>query len=210
MKKNNFVFILILFIINSCSTESYEEQNIRTIEDWGKEYKWFTKQTNSYNSDYGKSIAIDSKGNIFFLGHTGGGVGTKDLFYGNKIYDSDIFIIKYNLYFEKEWVKTISASSSEGANAENAVDIEIDSNDNLIILGHGTGYFDNSTGGGDKAFLLNYNNNGDKILAKQTDLSISAGYGKISLEIDNNIYFLSKTKLIKYNTNYETQWEINF
>ena len=46
-----------------------------------------------------------------------------------------------------------------------------------------------------------------RIFAKQTDLSISAGYGKISLDNENNIYFLSQGKLIKYNTNYELQWE---
>ena len=47
-----------------------------TIEDWGR-IKWDTIQTNSYNTDSGTDVEVDSAGNIYFIGTTGGGVGIK-------------------------------------------------------------------------------------------------------------------------------------
>ena len=81
MKIIKLLIFIIFYLISSCSNDSYEEQDIRTIEDWGKEFKWYTKQTNSYNSDSGANVEIDSKGNIYFIGTTGGGVGIMDKFY---------------------------------------------------------------------------------------------------------------------------------
>ena len=187
MKKINFILILILFFINSCSTESYEEQDFRTIEDWGKEYKWDTIQTNSYNTDSGTDVEVDSAGNIYFIGTTGGGVGIKDKFYGNKIYDLDIFLIKYNKHFEREWVKTITSPTINETNAENAKNLIIDSNDQLIISGHGTGSFDNISNEGDKIFLLKVNSSGEIITTKKTNYGEGSD-SQIVLDNNNNIY----------------------
>ncbi len=205
MKKINFILILILFFINSCSTESYEEQDVRTIEDWGKEYKWDTKQTNSYNIDSGTDVEIDSKGNIYYIGTTGGGLGIKDTFYGNKIYDSDVFLIKYNRFFEREWVKTITTLTTNNANADNARNLVIDSNDQLIISGHGTGSFDNISNA-DKIFLIKLNSSGDIITTKQTNYGQGSD-SQIALDNNNNIYLLNTQKLVKYNSNLIFQWD---
>ena len=45
----------------------------------------------------------------------------------------------------------------------------IDSNDQLIISGHGTGSFDNISNEGDKIFLLKVNSSGEIITTKQTN-----------------------------------------
>ena len=209
MKIIKLLIFVIFYLISSCSNDSYEEQDIRTIEEWGKEFKWYTKQTNSYNSDGGANVEIDSKGNIYFIGTTGVGVGIKDTFYGNKIYDSDIFIIKFNKYYEREWVKTISSTYTNHGNAENAIDIEISSKDNLFILGHGTGYFDNSTSGGDKAFLLKLDQFGSKIAVAQTNLPGGSDPQNISIDSEDNIYLSNNGTLVKYDSNLNLQWTSN-
>jgi len=200
---------IILFFGISCSSEKYNNDDTRTIEEWVSKNKWFTKQTTSYNEDVGASVEIDSKGNIYFIGNSGGGVGEKDNFYGETIYDADIFIVKYNKYFERVWVKTITSNYPNLGGAEGATNIIIDSTDSLILLGHSTGDFDTLNEGGDTSFLLKLDNSGNKVAIKQTTLSGSINSGNLVLDADNNIYQSNSKNLVKYNSNLITQWSDN-
>lgn len=110
------------------------------------------------NNDYGRSIAVDTAGNIYVLGD----YSSQSLNFNNGISLSgdtggDIFIAKYNSIGECQWAQKIS-----GQGADAASQIKVDNSDNIYF----TGYFSSSTLNFNNGYTINNSGSNDGFLAK--------------------------------------------
>jgi len=142
------------------------------------------------------SLKLDNSGSLCLAGHFDGdadfdpGSGTAMLH--SVIDDDDIFIGKYDLDFNLQWIKQI-----EGPSFQKVFDIDVDAADNIYTTGHysGTADFDPGTAehkltaaGDPDIFVLKLKPTGEFVwVAPATGSFFGSGY---SLKVDksNNIY----------------------
>lgn len=156
--------------------------------DWAKGFGWV-------NYDAGKSIAVDSLGNVYTIGFF---QGTVDFNHGAGIFnltangEYDIFITKLDNKGNFIWAKRIG-----GINSQIGCSITIDTYGNIYTTGYFTGTVDfdpdfgtynlSSFGSWD-VFILKMNSDGHFIWAKQIGgASSDAGY-YIAIDDSNNVY----------------------
>ncbi|WP_169513441.1 SBBP repeat-containing protein [Flexithrix dorotheae] len=139
--------------------------------------------------DYGKSIAIDTMGNVFVVGD----FNSNSINFGNGITlngngGTDIFLAKYNSFGEVEWVKVIGGTNDEKGNT-----VAVDSIGNIYIsglFGSPSVDFGNSVTATrsklETLFITKFNNDGEAQWVKTAN---GSGEGK-SLVLDklHNIY----------------------
>ena len=106
-------------------------------------------------------MAIDSSGNIYITGRTSGG----DLDGQTNSGRQDIFLIKYNSSGTKLWTKLLGGGHQYANEA--ALDIKIDSSDNIYLTGMTTGDLDGNTNANNNMgsnkndfFVVKYNSDG--------------------------------------------------
>jgi len=115
----NFIYTLHTSPFN----DSYINTYISKYNTYGR-FEW-TKQLDIEESDYGNSITVDSKDNIYIAGYTYSSI--------NNIPNSgagDIFIAKYDTNGNQQYIKSISNPTQDKANI-----IVTDKDDNLYIAG---------------------------------------------------------------------------
>ncbi|MDP4267080.1 MAG: SBBP repeat-containing protein [Bacteroidota bacterium] len=148
----------------------------------------WTKSAGGKGYDESKSIAIDSRGNIYITGHfqDTATFGNFTLISKGK---NDIFLAKYSPEGKYLWV-----SSAGGSGVDEGYNITIDSKDNIYI----TGYFASPTILFDKIklknsgkwdiFIAKYSSDGKCIWAKSAGGN-NYDYGRsITTDSENNIY----------------------
>lgn len=133
--------------------------------------------------DSGKSIAIDTSGNVYITGAQGGTTS-----FGGTVYpttgESGVYLAKYNANGVLEWVQSAIGTGI-------GLDIEIDINGNLIV----TGYFYETVSFGNISvvsngmadfFLAKYTSDGTLLWAKSAGASkIDIAYGVSSDKMGN-------------------------
>lgn len=148
--------------------------------DSGGNKQW-TKQTGvSGVNTSGYGITVDSPGNIYVTGNTGGGLD------GNSITgNSDVFVIKYDSSGNKQWTKQLGVSSKNTT----GYDIIADVFGNFYIVGetdgglNGNTYYANGTYKNDM-FVLKYDSSGNLLWSKQMGSSGESTSGK-SIDLDS-------------------------
>ncbi|MHA1150490.1 MAG: SBBP repeat-containing protein [Promethearchaeota archaeon] len=150
--------------------------------------------------DNGESIAFDSENNVYVVGHT------KSYTAGY----SDLVLIKYDNLGNFKWYKTLGGIY--GDNEQNGYDIEIDSSDNIYVVG-----FTGISGNPDTDVLIaKYNTMGDlQWYSSWGGTGTDKGF---ELELDElgNIYITGFTKsygeggsdmvLLKFNSTGNCSW----
>ena len=118
----------------------------------------FTKQVGSVMDDRGNAVSVDSGGNIYVTGSTGGGLD------GNtNAGASDIFLIKYDSAGNKQWTRQLGS-----ANYDEGKGVAVDTSGNVYITGYTYGDLDgNTNAGGADIFLVKYDSAGNKQWTRQ-------------------------------------------
>jgi len=148
--------------------------------------------------DFGYGAAVDSLGNPYLLARTNStGAG-----------DYDFLLAKYNSSGNIQWQRTLG-----GSGREYAIDLAIDSSDNLYALG-----YTESIGAGRADFLVaKYDSDGSLIWQRiigGTEFDIPEGIG---IDSSDNVYLAGATGssgqgsndifLVKYNSSGTVQWQ---
>ena len=139
--------------------------------------EWATTWGGAKNEE-GNAITLDSQSNIYIAGNT--------MSFGNsKPAMNDICIIKYNHTGVQLWNKTWG-----GEFGERCYEMEIDSNDNVYVLGYTTSY----GAGGSDAFLNKYNPSGNMEWTRTWGgANNEIGYDLV-IDNDDSIYITGITK----------------
>ncbi|MCX6180975.1 MAG: SBBP repeat-containing protein [Bacteroidetes bacterium] len=154
--------------------------------------------------DGATAIACDHKGNIFIFGNAtsldfptlNSGTYFQGTYAGG-IY-ADIFVLKFDNIGNRLW-----ATYAGGKNGDDAVDINVDINDNVIIAGHtrsidfplkdnGT-FFQGSYAGVIDLFIMKFNNNGNILWSTYYGGSMDDVWPYIETDNAGNIFITGST-----------------
>lgn len=141
------------------------------IETWGG-VGYYNDLFGARRSDYGHEVAVDSNNDVYIVGETGS--------YGNGM--SDFCLIKYNELGEQLWNRTWG-----GSRYDSAMDVAIDSNDNVYIAGSYHYYVAGESQGGDMA-VVKYNSSGQLIWQQTFGGSNDDDCYAITIDSNDNIY----------------------
>ncbi len=137
----------------------------------------WTKQWGTSGDDWAQGVIVNEDGSIVVSGLTSG-----DLDGNISLGGLDVFLTKFDISGNKLWTKQFGTDSDE---VNYRMDMEIDSDENLVIIGGTNGSFEGYVNSGNQdIFLAKFNKNGIKQWIRQwgsTDVD-----GGNSLDIDNN------------------------
>ncbi|NEO89212.1 MAG: PEP-CTERM sorting domain-containing protein [Moorea sp. SIO3G5] len=135
------------------------------------------QQLGSASVDIGFNVGTDSVGNVYVTGWTQGDLGQSNA--GSQ----DAYIAKYNSEGKVQWVKQLGTSGED-----RSFDISFDSANNVYIAGTTTGNLGGPVVGGDDAYFIKLDSNGNTLLSKQygTD-QFDTAFG-IDVDNEGNIY----------------------
>ena len=119
---------------------------------WNTSKQW-TKLLGTSSDEDGNGVTVDSSGNIYVTGRTGGALDS----IANSG-SSDIFLVKYDSTGEKPWTKLLGTSSDDYG-----FGVTVDSSDNIYVTGYTAGGLDNNSNSGSlDIFLVKFNSDGVK------------------------------------------------
>ena len=177
-------------------------------------YTWVgTQQLGTISNDYGKGVTLDSSGNIYVTGYTGGGLDNN-----TSSSSDDIFLVKYNSSGSKQWAKQLGTSAIDYGEG-----VSVDSSNNIYVVANTYGGLDGNTHSGVQDFaLVKYNSLGDKQWTKQLGTPYYDYVADVSVDSSNNVYLTGHTGgglpdgnsnsgahdifLVKYYDNGTKQW----
>jgi len=169
--------------------------------------KIWTRQIGTNSNDGAYGVAVDTSGNVYVTGYTGGGLdgNTSAGYY-------DIFLIKYDSNGEKIWTRQIGTNSNDGAYG-----VAVDASGNVYVTGYTYGGLDGNTSAGYyDIFLIKYDSNGVRIWTRQIGTSSYDDAYAVAVDTSGNVYVTGVTGggldgntsageddifLIKYDTN---------
>jgi hypothetical protein len=144
----------------------------------------WTKQLGSTLQDQAKGVSTDSNNNVYITGFTKGNLDGETI--GNGI---DAFLTKYNSAGTLLWKKQLGTSA-----VDSALDVSIDSNNNVYITGYTTSNLDGTNAGGYDAFVTKYDSDGTKQLTKQFGTTTTEEANGIAIDTNNNVYITGYTQ----------------
>ena len=119
---------------------------------WNTSKQW-TKLLGTSSDEDGNGVTVDSSGNIYVTGRTGGALAS----IANSG-SSDIFLVKYDSTGETQWTKLLGTSSDDYG-----FGVTVDSSDNIYMTGYTAGGLDNNSNSGSlDIFLVKFNSDGVK------------------------------------------------
>jgi hypothetical protein len=124
-------------------------------------WQW-TRQIGTSSLDLAAAVAIDSAGNAFISGPTGGNIG------GPNAGDGDAFIAKYSTTGTLLWTRQLGTRSDEWGHG-----IAFDGEDNIFLCGSTEGGLNGPNAGGLDAFIAKYSAAGSLLWKRQIGTSVN-------------------------------------
>ncbi|MBP7796975.1 MAG: SBBP repeat-containing protein [Elusimicrobiales bacterium] len=146
--------------------------------------KIWTSQIGTSSDDYAYGVAVDTSGNVYVTGGTGGGLdgNTSAWFY-------DIFLIKYDSNGVRIWTRQIGTSEYDYAYG-----VAFDTSGNVYITGYTKCGLDGNTfAGGADIVLIKYDSNGNKIWTSQIGTSSDDKANGVAVDTSGNVYVTGYT-----------------
>jgi hypothetical protein len=170
-------FIALTFLISSCGGGGGDSSPSGSTTPPPPTFS-FTKQMGSVADDRGEGVAIDSGGNIYVTGYTGGGLDGNTSAGGN-----DIFLIKYDSAANKQWTRQLGTAGDDVA-----LGVAADNSGNIYVTGYTAGGLDGNTyaGGAHDIFLVKYDSAGNKQWTRQ--LGTPYDEWGVGVAVDKNGY----------------------
>jgi len=191
------VFILGLLLLNGISCLAADTPFLA-----------WTKQVGSASSDEGNSVAIDSAGNVYITGFTGG-----DLDGNSSAGSDDIFLSKFGGNGQKYWTRQIGTADNDVGYG-----VTTDSSGYIYVTGIISGDGNLATG---DIIVLKYDSNGNRVWLKTAGTNATNTATGIAADNAGNIYVTGWTTgsmdgnpalggadifLIKYDSNGNKIW----
>ncbi len=133
--------------------------------------------TNSW--DYGTGVSVDSAGNVYVAGYSGGDF---DGHINSGGYD--MFLIKYDSSGNKKWSKLLGSDKDDSAQG-----VSVDSAGNVYVTGSSQGDFDGHTNLGEyDVFLVKYDSSGNKKWSRLLGTSNNDWGNDVSVDSAGNVY----------------------
>ena len=173
--------------------------------------KIWSKQLGSTDTDYAKSITVDSSGDILLTGYTYGSLSgfTNAGYY-------DFFIIKLTGVGMPVWTNQMGTEESDYIYG-----VAVDQFDDVYLAGHTLGSLEGTSAGNADQILVKFNSSGSHLFTRQTgtgytewtyDLCsgqssdiIVTGYGFKDIDTDDVVEQVLTLK--KYDASGDIQWE---
>jgi hypothetical protein len=108
------------------------------------------RQIGTSASDTGSGVAVDSSGNAYVTGYTGGALT------GASAGSYDVFVTKYNSSGTQQWMRQIGTSASDTGSG-----VAVDSSGNAYVTGYTEGALTGANAGDEDIFLLKYDTHGN-------------------------------------------------
>jgi len=145
----------------------------------------WTKQLGTSSDDWGNGVTTDSSGNIYVTGYT------EDELDGNiHSGNDDIFLVKYNSSWTKQWTKQLGTSSNDEGSG-----VTTDSSGNFYVTGYTNEGLDGNTNSGESdIFLIKYNSSGTKQWTKQLGTSSVDRGNSVTTDSSGNIFVTGFTR----------------
>jgi len=199
-------------------------------------FQWGTKQLGimpqngmSYDTK-GKSVAIDSTGNVFVVGYTTGGLD------GNTLSGkTNFFITKYDKLGTKQWTTQVGTAITPPSRDTYAYGVAVDLSGNVYVTGYTNGNLDGThdtiSATANDYFIAKYHDNGATaskqwVLQASSSSSTNATHGNsVAVDSTGNVYVAGTTNdnldnkpihsnisndffITKYDTNEKFQWVV--
>ena len=182
----------------------------------------WTRQMGSPNNDTVSGVAVDSEGNIYVAGRTGGTLpGSPTTYQGG----NDIFLVKYNSTGDNVWTRQMGSPNSDTVSG-----VAVDSEGNIYVAGYTLGTLPGSPTthrGGADIFLVKYNSTGDSVWTRQMGSPFNDTVSGVAVDTTGNIYVAGYTSstlpgspttnqgsddlfLVKYNSAGDNVWTRQF
>ena len=144
----------------------------------------FMKQFGSSGFDSAQGVAIDSSGNVYIAGYTGG-----TLLGGSSAGGGDAFLTKYDSSGNQTFIKQFGSSGQDSVQS-----VTTDSSGNVYVTGYTSGNLPGNTKVGiQDAFLAKYDGSGNQTFMKQFG-SPGQDYGRsVTTDSSGNVYVTGST-----------------
>jgi hypothetical protein len=164
--------IFLITVLVSFSSVLYSQPKF----DWGR-------QLGTKSEDFGKSIALDTWGNIFISGWT------KDSLCGKHLGGYDVFIYKLDSNGKKIWSRQIGTPQDEQAQ-----EIAVDMNGNCFITGGTKGGMEGKNKGESDIFLIKLDGDGNLLWSRQIGTEKEDDVEFLDIDASGNIFLTGSTK----------------
>lgn len=164
------------------STPTYADIILIKYDSFGE--KQWTRQLGTESREKAHSVAIDSEGNIYITGYTGGSLD------GNKNKGrADLFLIKYNSSGIKQWTRQDGTGSWDEARG-----LAVDNEGNIYVTGDTNGKLDDNKDAGDTdIFLIKYDLSGIKQWSRQHGTGDDDYCNGVAVDSKGSIYIVGRT-----------------
>jgi hypothetical protein len=155
---NNNVYITGYTDIGLDSNTSAGGRDVFLVKYDASGTKVWTKQFGSTSLDSANSVTVDSNNNIYVAGYTNGSFPLNTSAGSN-----DAFLVKFDDTGDRKWIKQFGTTFGDSANS-----VTTDSNNNIYVAGSTGGVFSsNTSAGSNDAFLVKFDDTGDRKWIKQ-------------------------------------------
>ncbi|MCP4133877.1 MAG: hypothetical protein GY754_23105, partial [bacterium] len=141
--------------------------------------KQWTRQIGTDKADHGNGVSVDSSGNIYVAGQTGGVLDG-----GTNAGDSDIVLVKYNSDGDRQWTRQTGT-----AKADNASGVSVDDSGNIFVAGQTDGGLNGDANAGESDIVLvKYDPDGERQWSRQTGTVNADIANEVTTDSSGNIY----------------------
>ena len=158
-------------------------------DSFGQAAQW-SVQFGSDSFEEGRSVALDSSGNVYVTGTTIGSL------FAAIAGESDAYVAKYDADGNKVWTKQFGSDLHDGSN-----NIALDSSGNVYVTGTTSGSISDTNVGSDDAYVAKYDTDGTEVWTKQFgNDSLVEGIG-VTVDPLGNAYVTGYTRGDLFGTN---------
>ncbi|HEY6757584.1 MAG TPA: SBBP repeat-containing protein [Nitrososphaera sp.] len=145
----------------------------------------FIKQFGTPGGDDARGVFVDSSGDVYVVGITGGTLPDQTSEGG----EFDAFILKYNSDGDEIWTRQFGTSDFD-----TAIEVTGDSSGGVYVVGNTNGEFPGQTNvGGSDSFIRKYNPDGDEIWTRQFGTSGGVSATGVSADSSGGVYVVGGT-----------------
>lgn len=140
--------------------------------------------------DESAGVAVDSAGNIYLSGTTSGQLGNNGQLGNINFGGKDTFLAKFNSNNQFQWAKQLGTSADDVA-----AGVAVDGTGNVLVTGTTGGLLpNNTTAGGEDAFVAKYNSSGQQQWIEQlgtssndsaTDVDVNRETGDVYISVNS-------------------------